>query len=155
MRELMLNKKLFEQSFHYTRHFLIERMETSVFGKRVELPVLYRLSYKNSRLFITKGDAKKPMVSRGNDHYQTGDWITTVPTGNKEQGTGLVLNEFNLITNLLTQDTAPANINKLKRLLTSKGLPIEFTPCHKCGTAENLTLGDDDLIICESCKEVL
>ena len=150
----MLNKKLFGQSFAYTQHFLVENKLVNLYGKTVELPVLYRLRFKDGKLILTKGDAKKPMVSRGNGKYLDGDWLVAVKTADKEEGTGLVLTEFNYITNLVSKDGSDGkhpDIHKLRKALETRGLDIEFTPCISCGVTEDLTVSDSGDIYCLKC----
>jgi len=153
MRELLINKKLFEQSFHYTKHFLVAHKETSIWGKLQVLPVLYRLSYKNSRLFITRESKQAPMVSRGNNNFLDGDWLVVVPTAERGEQDNLQYHEFNFIVNLLSQDETDGKYKTMEKLmtaLTTRGIPIEFSPCTVCGTIENLTFVGED-VVCKSC----
>lgn len=157
MRELLLDRKQMVTSFQYGKHFLVEMRETHNYGKKVIVPVMYRLSLRNGNtLYIKKEHLKNPMVSTGSE-WDVGSWLVVLPTREKNAN-GLVLNELNYISNLCSgvddrTGEPVGDMDKLKKRLVTKGVEIFFTPCHICGTLEDLTISDDNQVICHKCKE--
>lgn len=150
LKEILIDPKLFRQNFIYNENFLLEEVNVKdVAGKSIPSIACIPLRYRKDRLFIDKvrGVNKKVYLPREEfNKHRDGDWLITVATNDKNPD-GITLRELEVVTNLLKCK----DMKQLKKVLETKGIPITFTPCHKCGSLEDLTMVDGE-ITCDSCR---
>lgn len=148
IRQIIIDPKLFEESFSYCRHFLAARVTRKDVGKLIKFIPLRRKAHK---LFLDLN--AKPRYSRDPESFKSGDWVLAVPMGTVDVH-GRKYTELNFLANLLKgKDVDMAGLVKEFK----RGISMDFTPC-KCGSLKDLriaTLNGIEEIECGDCRKEL
>lgn len=128
LRQMLVDPKLFKESFFYCRHYFLEHREvTNYKGEKVKVVGAKRLRYRNHKLWLEKGNAINDYVYLSNPQgAEDGDWMVTVDTPDKDTN-GYTEKETERIHNFTMMEAFKGlDIKRIKKILETRGAEIKF-----------------------------